>query len=261
MNEISIEIINENTLKEETSPRNKIVDLLILSKKNMASETIQQCKKDSHRKQFITFYNNCKIHFYNCGIRKQLLFFIKNNKKEISNKFLSITLHILIMIVFEVYFYFNFAVVIEKQKFLDKINSVFMELNELQMTLIEYQAFKMVLLDKTNIITDGLYNNYKNTLEIQHDLLFRLLIKSIKMASIVGIIMIVFLINGVCHKNLIKWKWIMIENILMFAFLGIFEYFFFINIILKYDPITDDEIKYVMTTGFIDYLNKTVIIT
>ena len=34
-----------------------------------------------------------------------------------------------------------------------------------------------------------------------------------------------------------------------------------INIILKYDPITDDEIKYVMTTGFIDYLNKTVIIT
>ena len=64
MNEISIEIINENTLKEETSPRNKIVDLLILSKKNMASETIQQCKKDSHRKQFITFYNNCKIHFY-----------------------------------------------------------------------------------------------------------------------------------------------------------------------------------------------------
>ena len=63
-----------------------------------------------------------------------------------------------------IHFYFNFAVVIEKQKFLDKINSVFMELNELQMTLIEYQAFKMVLLDKTNIITDGLYNNYKNIL-------------------------------------------------------------------------------------------------
>ena len=77
------------------------------------------------------------------------------------------------------------------------------------------------------------------------------------MAGIIGIILVIVLGTGiVCRKN-IKWTWILIENILMFLFLGIFEYFFFINVILKYDPVTDDEIKYYAYTGFTKYLNNT----
>jgi hypothetical protein len=53
------------------------------------------------------------------------------------------------------------------------------------------------------------------------------------------------------------------ENILMFLFLGIFEYYFFMNIIMniimKYETVADEELEYKITNGFIGYLNQTEI--
>ena len=59
----------------------------------------------------------CLIKLYNC------CGFNKINFVEIINKFLSIFLHIFIMVVFEIYFYFNYVVQIEKNEFINKINS------------------------------------------------------------------------------------------------------------------------------------------
>jgi hypothetical protein len=54
-----------------------------------------------------------------------------------------------------------------------------------------------------------------------------------------------------------KWKHILIENVLMFVCLGIFEFIFFINIILHYSPITDAEIKYTIAKQLLEpFLGK-----
>ena len=47
------------------------------------------------------------------------------------------------------------------------------------------------------------------------------------------------------------------QNILMFLFLGIFEYLFFTEIILNYSPISDSEIKFIVYNGVINYFNST----
>ena len=64
------------------------------------------------------------------------------------------------------------------------------------------------------------------------------------MGGIIGFILLVLFGFGLINRKIVKWKWIFIENLLMFLFLGIFEYLFFTNVILHYNPITDDEIKY-----------------
>jgi hypothetical protein len=58
---------------------------------------------------------------------------------------------------------------------------------------------------------------------------------------------------------LINWYTIIFDNLIMFLALGIFEYFFFMNIILKYDPVTDEEIKYTLASGFLNYLNSSLV--
>ena len=44
----------------------------------------------------------------------------------------------------------------------------------------------------------------------------------------------------------------------MFLFLGIFEYLFFTNIIIVYNPITDAEIQYISANNFLTFFNITL---
>ena len=102
-----------------------------------------------------------------------------------------------------------------------------------------------------------LYEQYINSLSVQKRLLNKLLIKACSMAGIVGMIFIFLFMVGLFYRKKIKWNWIWIENVLMFVFLGIFEYFFFMTIILNYNPITDAEVKYYIVDGIITYFNST----
>ena len=44
----------------------------------------------------------------------------------------------------------------------------------------------------------------------------------------------------------------------MLLLLGLFEYLFFINIIMNYNPISDAEIKYMMVKGMVNYFNQSM---
>jgi hypothetical protein len=211
-------------------------------------------KKQSPRRKYS---DDFEVQNNNLNIIQRFINVIKRDKIELSNKFLSIFLHIFIMIVFEIYFYFEYAIPIEKEKFLSKITNYFNDLQELNLNTIEYYALKNIFINRTSKYLEILHQNYLKTHEIQQELLEKLLIKSIQMASIIGGILFVLFINGLMNKKDIKWKWIVAENLLMFFILGVFEYFFFMNIILKYDPVSDDDIKYEMARGFMNYLNNT----
>ena len=190
-------------------------------------------------------------------LKKKIISIYIKYIKNISNKFLTINLHITIMIIFELYFYFSIVILIEREKFLKKINTIFETTNPLQLNYIQERLVSQIIIEN-NVISDKLYQQYIYSNELQKQLLEHLLYKSIGMSIMSSIPTFIFTLNAIYHRKIIEWYWIIIENLLMFLLLGIFEYLFFINIVLKYDPITNDELKYLLNIQFIRYLNETL---
>lgn len=184
------------------------------------------------------------------------LCYYKINKIVIINKLLSIILHVFIMVIFEIYFYFNFIIQIEKKLFLNKINDYICQLNNNLLDKTQKEFIKKII-NSNNFILKSLYDEYIKSNNQQKKLLYKLLLKSCRIAGIIGIFLMIFICMGLYDKKKINWKWILVENLLMFLFLGIFEYFFFMTIIINYNPITDSEIKYYIVNEFFNYINST----
>lgn len=181
-------------------------------------------------------------------------------KKSILEILISVAIHTFIMAVFEIYFYFEYIVVIEKQLFMDKIHTYTNEANQ-YITSSTRQEVILLLFPQENTkwVLASLYKDYQKSLHDQRQLLEILLIRSYKMLAVITTILVCLLSAGIYkYKEKIKWKHIMAENILMFLCLGIFEYMFFINIILHYTPVTDEEIKYTVVKELVQpFLNTT----
>lgn len=161
------------------------------------------------------------------------------------NRFLSIFFHISLMISFEIMFYFKFIINIERTEILHKISSYIDNINKNELNTSQQLAVKSLLnSDDFQHIYNELYIQYKKSLSEQHKELILLLSRSLFIASAFYFIFLCCFIFGLKNRALIKWKWIIFENIMMFTLLGIFEYLFFTQIIMNYNPITDAEIKY-----------------
>jgi hypothetical protein len=182
---------------------------------------------------------------------------VNRNKYKILNKSLTICAHILIMVIFEIYFFFGFVVDIENDKFIGKIDSYFRHTEPVKVSPIEKDFINQMISNKyEDKFIKKLFINYVESIKEQNEILHYLLNQSYKMAGILGIIFVILLGLSIGNRKYIEWKIIIIENIIMFLFLGIFEYYFFINIIMRYEPVTNEEIQYKLTSGFIGYLNR-----
>ena len=182
------------------------------------------------------------------------------HKYKILNKSLTICAHILIMVIFEIYFFFGFVVDIENDKFIGKIDSYFEHLEPMNVNAIEKQVINSIISTQyENDFIKNLFINYTDSMKKQNNLLKSLIIHSYKMAGGLIIIFIIILGLSIYNRKYIEWKTIILENLIMFLFLGIFEYYFFINIIMKYEPVTNEEIQYKLATGVIGYLNRSEI--
>lgn len=208
-------------------------------------------------------YNRIFINFIEKKeIFKKIKFDIKNilnlHKFKLLNKSLTICSHILIMVIFEIYFFFDFVIDIENEKFIGKIDNYFIQLEPIRITYREKQLMELLISNKyeEGFMRD-LFINYLESIKEQHYKLHQLLIRSYKMAGILSVVFIIILSSCFLNRKNIEWKTIITENIIMFIFLGIFEYYFLINIIMKYEPVTNEEIQYKLTNGFIGYLNRT----
>lgn len=183
--------------------------------------------------------------------------FYFDNKANVINKMLTITVHIFIMVIFEIYFYFNYVIYLEKDEFIRKIHSYIKNLDDIKLNPTQRLIITQLITEDSADITEELYTNYIQSLDEQNLLKQQLIIISYKMAGVIGSILCFFFLYGLLNWKEIKWKSIVIDNILMFVFLGTFEYMFFFNVILNYNPVTDGEIKYTMYKGFVDYFNQT----
>lgn len=179
-------------------------------------------------------------------------YYIKN-KILMLQYLISIFIHLFIMICFEIYFYFTFIVKIEKTEFINKILEYMKEINNES----KYNNIINIIINKSTNINNVLYENYINSQKLQRQLLNELIIFSLKILGFVGIILLMLITSGLFNYKKINWLIIIIENILMLLFLGLFEYIFFINVILNYNPLTNDELKYIIFTKLITNINQT----
>ena len=200
---------------------------------------------------------------------------IDNNKKEIklsrlehffhilNEKGVSIFLHIFIMACFETYFYFHYVIKLEKKMLTDRINEY---LNDV------YKYYINNLNDKEDKYIDFLFKNfykddaenylreqYENAKE-ENDLLMEQLMNfCYKLIGIIFCIFSFFTLFGFIYRISVKWRWIIIENIGMFGLLGLLEYVFLQNVILKYSPFSEEEIKYTIYNEMIKIINGTYV--
>jgi len=276
-NNKSVELIH--FIKRSNNKSNKIIksksysDIFINKDKNIDINTFEEYnpilykhkkinkniinKKENNISNFkIKQLTNYCRHYYFCIFKPKIWFNINT-----LNKFMTIFLHIFIMIIFEIYFYFNYVIWIEKEEFLKQIDKYIYELKEMPLTSLEQKIIKFELETNQSLYQsylDNLYIAYIKSLKQQKELLYKLLKTACIMAGSTGIILIILFTLGLYNRKNIKWNWIWIENLLMFLFLGIFEYLFFTNIIMNYNPITDQEIKYHVVNQIVTYYNSTM---
>ncbi len=242
-----MDIINR-TFSRTLSPRNLSSNNVEITVKTYEPTRKESFESDSDERPLLSPKPTTWAKISNCYFA---------NKANVINKMLSISIHIFIMVVFEIYFYFNYVIYLEKDEFMGKIRSYLKDLNNIKLNPAQEIVISQLINNNSAQITEQLYSNYIQSLYEQNQLKKALMIVSYKMAGVVGAVLLFFLLWGLLNWREIKWKGILMDNVLMFLFLGTFEYMFFSHVILHYNPVTDGEIKYTMYTGLVDYFNQT----
>lgn len=198
--------------------------------------------------------NNSEICLFTMFNKNKIIKY--ENTVEIKNKLISVFFHIFLMSIFEIFFYFFFIVNIEKELFLEKLmiynEKIYQKYNDnvspeedIIISNIIYNLFNEKMLK-------DLKDNYDEDM-YQQKILFKMLLnKAIILSTIIGTTFITTIIYG---RKEIKINWVLFENILLFLFLGLYEYIFFNIIILKYNPITDGEIQYLFVCNIVSIFN------
>lgn len=172
----------------------------------------------------------------------------KSNKWEYFLTFpLNIILHILLLSICEMVLFFKYISEIENKALMNKINS-FLKMLQLQMLDLNDNIYNFYLnLNQKSLenINENLYNEYKNANNERNENnneLFDLSIMS--SCAILVIFLTYFLILYFLYRNKIKTITIFLEHIILMFFIGVFEFWFFTNIVMKYVSITNEEITY-----------------
>jgi len=169
-----------------------------------------------------------KIDLYEITINKLILFFV----------------HLFLIAMFELIFFFNFVTKYEDKALVDVFNqmtnqatSICSTLNQNDKTLVD--DFIRLFLNTTQInqasnIAYNVRSNYNYTLLTKAVYYF---------LFVCGINIVLILLNCVWFRRKINYKTIIIDNLVMITFLGLFEYLFFSTIIFNYQTISPDELN------------------
>jgi hypothetical protein len=201
--------------------------------------------------------NNSDLCLFSMFNQSKIMKIIKyENKVELKNKLISVCFHIFLMSVFEIFFYFFFIINIERELFLEKLMTYNKQIYEKYNENVSPEEHAMISNTIYNLFNEKMLKDLKDNYEEdvhQQKILFKMLLnKAIILSTIVGSIFISTIIYG---RKEVKINWVLFENILLFLFLGLYEYIFFNIIILKYNPITDGEIQYLFVCNIVSIFN------
>ena len=230
-----IELVSNNPILLKTDCDNNFIRLRADSDISMNTSNSDICS--------VSWLNKSKIIKY-------------ESKVEIRNKLISVFFHIFLMSIFEILFYFFFIINIEKELFLEKLMTYNKQMYEQYNENVSPEQHAVISTTIYNLFNEkmleDLKKNYEEDMMHQKKLFNILLNKAIILSTIIGSIFISTIVYG---RKEVKINWVLFENILLFLFLGLYEYIFFNTIILKYNPITDGEIKYLFICNAISIFN------
>ena len=180
----------------------------------------------------------------------------KKRHVHILNFPLNVFLHILLLSICETILYFVYISKMENEVLLRKILDFLNNMNN--------------FISNSNLNLDYSFNqndliNYKENLKEDYDDAEKdreennsnLLNKCIYASCIIFLIFTLYFIAiKLKLKKKINLKKILIEHIILIFFIGIFEYWFFNNIILKYISISNEELTYITFNCLMKSLNE-----
>jgi len=180
-----------------------------------------------------------------------------------ANSIINIGLHMIILFTFLVVFFFEYISNVSKKTIDDSINDLIKDnTNDLLKKLDEISDD---IHDDTETGTNLDWSQIKDiatTLETEYDEELPDITshnKKLYNTAIICIVLFTVLLFGfgiyMSHKGFkINWKFILIENFIIFIMIGIIEYLFFVNIAFKYIPVDPSNI----TNSLLDSLKKNI---
>jgi len=192
------------------------------------------------------------------SLYKKIINTYKNRKK---NNYIRIPmhllLHILLLSIFEILLFFNYVVVMEKNAFINKVEEYFKHYNNninIDPFLIPYINTELNS-DETMEWYDTIESNNYNSID-QYNNYNNQLLKSSWHGTFVltGFFILYILVTFMFYK--LSLKKLIFEHVILISLIGIYEYWFFINIILPYKIISSDELNYIMASCFFKKMNN-----
>jgi hypothetical protein len=199
-----------------------IVDLQDNTKVNKETQT------EPYTEPYIEPYKKIKADLTTTIINKLILFFT----------------HLFLISIFELIFFFNFVTKFEDKALIDVFNQMTNQATSICSSLD--QNDKQIFDNFLGLFLNGTQINEQSTIaySIRRNYNHLLLIQSIYYFIFVcGINLTLILLNCIWFQRLINYKTIILDNLVMITFLGIFEYIFFSTIVFKYQTISPNELN------------------
>lgn len=198
--------------------------------------------------------------------------FFKKEKKEnfILTIIVHLLFHILLLSILESIFFFQYASIIETQTYINNLGNSLKEIKkyDIEQSFNVYDSeYKKIKLNITNIYynyyNDDNINNYfidlKSKSEIgkldRIDNNTKLYHKSFNACYMLGSIFVIFLLF-VKYNFKLYFKKLLVEHILFMLGIGLYEYWFFSNIVIKFNPLSSEETNYLISSCGYSYFNK-----
>lgn len=197
------------------------------------------------------------VTFCNRFICKEEVFY------EYLNKLNVIFLHIMLLSLFETYFFFKYVSVKEKDAFTDKLDYYVAHSRKYTKEALDptqqsaLNDFVDQYLTANPDFIQNLYDDYQSAIDDVDKQEDDLIAYSTRLTLYIGFVFGITLVLGIFFHDKMKWHWLFFENIMMIFFLACYEYYFFKYVIIKYDPISSAEINYIVVCDMLNGFHTT----
>lgn len=162
----------------------------------------------------------------------------------IFNKLILFFVHLFLIAMFELIFFFNFVTKYEDKALIDVFNQMTNQATSICSTLTKNDKLLVNNFLSFFINTTKINQEASLSYDVRFNYNYKLLMKAIYyIVFIGGLNTVIILMNYLWFKRKINYKTIIIDNLVMIIFLGLFEYLFFSTIVFNYQTISSDELN------------------
>ena len=196
--------------------------------------------------------------------------FMKKNKKEyfVLTIIVHLIFHILLLSILESIFFFKYASVIETQSYLNSLRTTLKEIKniDIENNLYYKDDYNKIKLNITQLYysnyNDDNIENYFNNLKIKsidgenyrlkknQELYY----KSFHACYVLASVFLLFLFT-IKYFFKLGFKKLFVEHIFFLLGIGLYEFWFFYNIVIKYVLVSSEETNFIINSCIYNYFN------